>query len=185
MVFNFCKSGEFHDQNTGLFLTAKGQHLSLSAHHLSLLYIPGRSNWNPGQRLHLVTRTWHAKPTKIGEDWVGVTQSKPQKQRNVYFFLSAQKDSSSKSNFSFWEKWDWTKFSLVMSPKKPALVLLTSCVMQGDEPWMTARKNQHNLNRPPHNVNSSCTQTIKQIMHGKGLSHTILCISVTFKPNTE
>lgn len=85
MVFNFCKSGEFHDQNTGLFLTAKGQHLSLSAHHLSLLYIPGRSNWNPGQRLHLVTRTQHAKPTKIGEDWVRVTQSKPQKQRNEYF----------------------------------------------------------------------------------------------------
>ena len=52
-----------------------------------------------------------------------------------------------------------------MSPKKPVLVLLTSCVMQGDEPWMTARKNQHNLNRPPHNVNSSCTQTIKQTMH--------------------
>ena len=72
-----------------------------------------------------------------------------------------------------------------MSPKKPVSVLLTSCVMQGDEPWMTARKNQHNLNRPPHNVNSSCIQTIKQIMHGKGFSHTILCISVTFKPNTE
>jgi len=69
-----------------------------------------------------------------------------------------------------------------MSPKKPVLVLLTSCVMQGDEPWITARKNQHNLNRPPHNVNSSCIQTIKQIMHGKGFSHTILCISVTFKP---
>lgn len=54
-----------------------------------------------------------------------------------------------------------------MSPKKPVSVLLTSCVMQGDEPWMTARKNQHNSNRRPHNVNSSCIQTIKQIMHGK------------------
>ena len=30
-----------------------------------------------------------------------------------------------------------------MSPKKPVLVLLTSCVMKGDEALMTARKNQH------------------------------------------
>lgn len=48
-----CENSEFEELNTGLLLSAKGQHL-LCLHHLC---IPGRSNWNPGQRLLLVTRT--------------------------------------------------------------------------------------------------------------------------------
>lgn len=52
----FWESTEFEELNTGLLFSAKGQHV-LCLHHLC---IPGRSNWNPGQRLLLVTRTWHA-----------------------------------------------------------------------------------------------------------------------------
>lgn len=68
----FCESTEFRELNTGLLLSAKGQHV-LCLHHLC---IPGRSNWNPGQRLLLVTRTWHAIDVPEGKDWVKLTQTR-------------------------------------------------------------------------------------------------------------
>lgn len=68
----FCESTEFRELNTGLLFSAKGQHV-LCLHHLC---IPGRSNWNPGQRLLLVTRTWHAIDVPEGKDWVKLTQTR-------------------------------------------------------------------------------------------------------------